>query len=115
LAGYSVVIRVFYVDLCPSPGGSNISLLHLVSHLDRRQVQPLVALAAVNPFTRFEEAGIPVVRVHTPRWERQSANLKVAHGSHGLHGSDSMIARAGPLTERVVFLDGCAPSAWMAV
>jgi glycosyltransferase involved in cell wall biosynthesis len=67
------VIRVFYVDLCPSPGGSNISLLHLVSHLDRRQVQPLVALAAVNPFTRFEEAGIPVVRVHTPRWERQPA------------------------------------------
>lgn len=69
------MIRVFYVDLCPSPGGSNISLLHLVSHLDRRQVQPLVALAAVNRFTRFEEAGIPVVRIHTPRWERQPAGL----------------------------------------
>lgn len=65
------MLRVLYIDLCPSPGGSNISLLHLVSHLDRRQVQPLVALAAVNPFTRFEEAGIPVARVHTPRWERQ--------------------------------------------
>ncbi len=64
------MIRVFYVDLCPSPGGSNISLLHLVSHLDRRQVQPLVALAAVNPFGRFEEADIPVARIHTPRWER---------------------------------------------
>ena len=63
------------MDLCPSPGGSNISLLHLVSHLDRRQVQPLVALAAVNPFTRFEEAGIAVVRIHTPRWERQPAGL----------------------------------------
>lgn len=67
------MLRVLYVDLCPSPGGSNISLLHLVSHLDRRQVQPLVALAAVNPFTRFEEAGIPVVRIHTPRWERRPA------------------------------------------
>jgi glycosyltransferase involved in cell wall biosynthesis len=75
-------MRVLYVDLCPSPGGSNISLLHLVGHLDRGQVQPLVALAAVNPFTRFEEAGIPVVRVHTPRWERQPAGLTapVPHG-----------------------------------
>ncbi len=69
----SAVIRVLYVDLCPSPGGSNISLLHLVSHLDRRQVQPLVALAVVNPFSRFEEAGIPVARIHTPRWERRAA------------------------------------------
>jgi len=68
-------MRVLYVDLCPSPGGSNVSLLHLISHLDRRQVQPLVALAAVNPFTRFEEAGIAVVRVHTPRWERQPIDL----------------------------------------
>ena len=67
------MIRVLYIDLCPSPGGSNVSLLHLVSHLDRRQVQPLVALAAVNPFTRFEEAGIAVARVHTPRWERGPA------------------------------------------
>jgi glycosyltransferase involved in cell wall biosynthesis len=67
------VLRVLYVDLCPSPGGSNISLLHLVSHLDRRRVQPLVALAVVNPFTRFEQAGIPVARVHTPRWERRPA------------------------------------------
>lgn len=68
------MIRVLYIDLCPSPGGSNVSLLHLVSHLDRRQVQPLVALAAVNPFTRFEEAGIAVARVHTPRWERGPAS-----------------------------------------
>lgn len=67
------MLRVLYVDLCPSPGGSNISLLHLTAHLDRRQVQPLVALAAVNPFDRFEQAGIPVARVHTPRWERRTA------------------------------------------
>jgi glycosyltransferase involved in cell wall biosynthesis len=75
-------MRVLYVDLCPSPGGSNISLLHLVSRLDRRQVQPLVALAAINPFTRFEEAGIPVVRIHNPRWERQPA-ASMAPASHG--------------------------------
>jgi glycosyltransferase involved in cell wall biosynthesis len=68
-------MRVLYVDLCPSPGGSIFSLLHLVSHLDRCEIQPLVALAAVNPFTRFEEAGIAVVRVHTPRWERRPAGL----------------------------------------
>ena len=68
-------MRVLYVDLCPSPGGSIFSLFHLVSHLNRREVQPLVALAGVNPFTRFEEAGIPVVRVHTPRWERRPAGL----------------------------------------
>lgn len=63
-------LRVLYVDLCPSPGGSIFSLFHLVSHLDRRQVQPLVALATVNEFTRFEESTIPVVRVHVPRWDR---------------------------------------------
>lgn len=67
------MLRVLYIDLCPSPGGSIFSLLHLVRHLDRDQVQPLVALAVVNPFTRFEEAGIPVVRIPTPRWQRQPA------------------------------------------
>ena len=69
------MLRILYIDLCPSPGGSNFSLLHLVRHLDRGQVQPLVALAAVNPFTRFEEANIPVTRIPTPRWQRQSAGV----------------------------------------
>ncbi|MFZ2488457.1 MAG: glycosyltransferase family 4 protein [Anaerolineae bacterium] len=63
-------LRVFYVDLCPSPGGSIFSLFHLVSQLDRSQVQPLVALATVNEFTRFEDTDIPTVRVHVPRWDR---------------------------------------------
>jgi len=64
------VIRVLYIDLCPSPGGSIFSLYQLVTHLDRQEVQPLVALATVNPFRGFEEAGIPVRRVRVPRWER---------------------------------------------
>jgi glycosyltransferase involved in cell wall biosynthesis len=72
------MLRVLYIDLCPSPGGSNFSLLHLVRHLDRDQVQPLVALAAVNPFARFEEANIPVVRIPTPRWQRQPAGAVAA-------------------------------------
>ncbi|MER2599827.1 MAG: glycosyltransferase family 4 protein [Caldilineales bacterium] len=70
MANTAAVIRVLYVDLCPSPGGSIFSLYHLVTHLDRQQVQPLVALATVNPFRGFEEAGVPVVRVRVPRWER---------------------------------------------
>ncbi len=72
------MIRVLYIDLCPNPGGSTVSLLHLVSHLDPRQVQPLVALAVVNPFARFQAAGVPTVRVHTPRWERQPAGSAAA-------------------------------------
>lgn len=74
-SGDTLAMRVLYVDLCPSPGGSIFSLFHLVNHLDRGQVEPLVALAAVNSFTGFEEAGIPVVRIHVPRWERQPAGL----------------------------------------
>lgn len=66
-------MRVFYIDLCPSPGGSIISLHHLVTHLDRDDVQPVVALARINRFTGFEEAGVPVIRVRTPRWERMLA------------------------------------------
>ena len=66
-------MRVVYIDLCPSPGGSIISLHHLVTHLDRSEVQPVVALARINRFTGFEEAGVPVIRVRTPRWERMLA------------------------------------------
>jgi glycosyltransferase involved in cell wall biosynthesis len=75
------MLRILYIDLCPSPGGSNFSLLHLVRHLDRGQVQPLVALAAVNPFTRFEEANLPVARIPTPRWQRQPAGAASAAAS----------------------------------
>ncbi len=66
-------MRIIYVDLCPSPGGSIFSLFQLVSHLDRREIEPLVALAAVNSFTGFEDAGIPVARIRVPRWERRPA------------------------------------------
>jgi hypothetical protein len=52
---------------------------------------------------------------------QRCSDLKIAHGSHGLHGSDSMIARAGlclhPGRGRPcpsVFIDGCVPSAWAA-
>ena len=68
-------MRVLYVDLCPSPGGSIFSLFHLVNHLERGQIEPLIALAAANSFTGFEEAGIPVVRIPVSRWERQPAGL----------------------------------------
>lgn len=71
-------MRVLYIDLCPSPGGSIISLYHLVSHLDRRQIEPLVVLATVNNFTRFEEAGIPVARVHVAHWDRVAASAMLA-------------------------------------
>lgn len=71
-------MRVLYIDLCPSPGGSIISLYHLVSHLDRSQIEPLVALATVNDFARFEEAGIPVVRVHVAHWDRVAASAALA-------------------------------------
>jgi len=91
------VLRVLYIDLCPSPGGSNISLLHLVSHVQACGVQPLVALAAVNPFDRFEEAGIPTVRVRTPRWERPpAASPQSLEGGAAASGGSG---RAGRLAE----------------
>ena len=87
------MIRVLYIDLCPSPGGSNVSLLHLVSHLDRRQVRPLVALAAVNPFTRFEEADGPG---YAGRVQAQAEALGLGRHLHmaGFRGDIPQVLRA---------------------
>lgn len=67
--------RVLYVDLSPSPGGSIISLYHLVTHLDPARFRPLVVLASVNSFQRFTGDQVPVQRVRIPRWERRSQGL----------------------------------------
>jgi glycosyltransferase involved in cell wall biosynthesis len=69
------VKRILYIDLSPSPGGSIISLYHLASHLDRTRYQPLVVLSRVDAFDRFWEAGVPVARVSTPRWDRPSSGM----------------------------------------
>lgn len=67
--------RILYVDLSPSPGGSVISLYHLVGCLDRARFEPMVALSTVNRFERFAGLGLPVARVRTPQWEERNAGL----------------------------------------
>ena len=66
----SAPIRILYMDLAPFPGGSVISLAHLVGGLDRARWQPMVVLSAQNGFAGFEGMGVPVARVRTPQWER---------------------------------------------
>jgi len=71
-------ISVLYVDLAPHPGGSVISLAQLLQGLDRSQWRPMVALSRQNVFTDIEAMGIPVVRVHTPQWERRQSDMTEA-------------------------------------
>ena len=65
--------RILYIDLAPQPGGSIISLAHLVGGLDRSRWQPMVALSTLNAFAGFEAMGVDVARVPTPLWERLAA------------------------------------------
>lgn len=72
--------RVLYIDLAPRPGGSIISLAHLVQGLDRTRWQPMVILSQQNAFADFEAIGIDVARVRTPQWEVLTAG-KENHSS----------------------------------
>ncbi len=63
---------VLYIDLAPHPGGSVISLMHLLQGLDREQWRPMVALSRQNKFPEFEAMGIPVARVPTPQREERT-------------------------------------------
>lgn len=64
-----MTVRVLYFDPAPYPGGSIISLTHLVKGLDRTW-EPLVVLSHANPYQGFDEAGIPTQRVWVPQWDR---------------------------------------------
>lgn len=65
--------HVLFIDLAPSPGGSIHSLYQLVSHLDRTQVEPSVALSVLLDFDAFDRLDVPVRRVRTPWWEGSGA------------------------------------------
>jgi glycosyltransferase involved in cell wall biosynthesis len=59
-------MKVTYVDLSPSRGGSIISLERLLSRLDRSSFQPTVVLAERNPgLPRFRAMDIPTFGVPT--------------------------------------------------
>ena len=68
-------IPILYIDLAPHPGGSVISLSHLLSGLDRTQWRPMVILSRQNDFVGFEKMGIPVARVPTPQREKRPAGV----------------------------------------
>lgn len=56
--------RILFVDLAPSPGGSVMSLFHLLSGLDRDRFMPVVALSIHNSSARlFEPLGVEVIRL----------------------------------------------------
>jgi len=63
-------MKVLFVDLSPSWGGSLVSLLRLLDHLDRQAFQPILLMAAHNRAAAgFRERGIPVYTVPTFRAE----------------------------------------------
>jgi glycosyltransferase involved in cell wall biosynthesis len=66
---------ILYIDLAPHPGGSVISLSHLLRGLDRTQWRPMVVLSRQNDFDGFERMGIPVKRVPTPQREKRPAGV----------------------------------------
>lgn len=56
--------RILFVDLAPSPGGSVMSLYHLLSGLDRERFAPVVVLSIHNPAaSQFAALGVKVVRL----------------------------------------------------
>ena len=66
---------ILYIDLAPNPGGSHISLAHLLRGLDRARWAPAVILSQQNDITIFAEMGVPVMRVRTPQWEPKPTSL----------------------------------------
>jgi len=94
--------RILYIDLAPHPGGSTISLAHLLQGLDQTRWLPMVALSRQNAFTGFEDMGIPVQRVRTPQWEKRTEGLveTVRQGKAG----DS--ARTTPVVSNLWHLAG---------
>ncbi len=68
-------IRILYIDLAPHPGGSVISLSHLLRGLDKTQWQPMVILSRQNDFDGFERMGVPVKRAPTPQREKRPAGV----------------------------------------
>ncbi|HHB90175.1 MAG TPA: glycosyltransferase family 1 protein [Anaerolineae bacterium] len=75
-----MTFRILYVDFAPFPGGSIISLAHLVEGLDPARWQPMVVLSAQNAFHGFDAMGVPVMRVRTPLWEAIAPPKDVREG-----------------------------------
>jgi len=90
--------RILYIDLSPSPGGSVVSLYHLISHLDRTRYEPRVVLSTLNDFKRLDalQPAVPVRRVPTPQFERKTAGM-VERVRAGKVGAEMRSRRAAPL------------------
>ncbi|MCS6844865.1 MAG: glycosyltransferase family 4 protein [Caldilineales bacterium] len=67
--------RILLVDLAPSPGGSIVSLLQLVAHLDREAFAPTMVLSHVLRHPALDALGVPLVRLRTPWWEQPTSSL----------------------------------------
>ncbi len=80
--------RILYMDFAPFPGGSVISLAHLVRGLDWERWRPMVVLSAQNPFEEFDAMGVETARVRTPQWERLAAGARGDAGNTSAAGEE---------------------------
>jgi len=79
-----VTHRVLLIDFAPSPGGSIVSLYHLVRGLRESAYTPLVLLASGNPYVpRFRALGVDVLTmdVRQGRGDIYAAPVESARGS----------------------------------
>jgi len=110
--------RILFVDLAPSPGGSVMSLLHLLGGLDRDRFAPVVALSIHNPgVTLFERLGVEVIQIRghrqgTPEFAPPVQRLRTGRVGQWVQGRRSLLRvwRAGGMALRLVAR--VLPEAW---
>lgn len=110
--------RILFVDLAPSPGGSVVSLLHLLSGLDRERFVPTVALSIHNPSAGlFEPLGVEVLRLPghrqgTPEFAPPVQRLRTGRVGQWVQGQRALLRawRAGGLALRLA--GRVLPEAW---
>lgn len=110
--------RILFVDLAPSPGGSVVSLAHLLSGLDRDRFVPVVVLSIHNPgVALFEPLGVEVVRLPgyrqgTPEFAPPVQRLRTGRVGRWVRRQGALLHawRAGGLALRLA--GRVLPEAW---
>lgn len=110
--------RILFVDLAPSPGGSVVSLAHLLSGLDRDRFVPVAVLSIHNPGVElFEALGVEVIRLPgyrqgTPEFAPPVQRLRTGRVGKWVQGRGVLLRawRAGGLALRLV--GRVLPEAW---
>jgi len=111
--------RVLFVDLAPSPGGSVMSLRHLLVGLDRDRYEPVVVLSVHNgqAAEQFRSLEVEVIslkgyRQGTPEFSPAVQRLRTGSVGRWVQGAGPLLRvwRAGGLALRL--LQRVLPEAW---